>query len=73
MREDSSSDLFTNTELLWEGGLNQKELFDEKIARLRDADERNQNKTKDNKQSDRVPGPLTSANGTERHNVWVRL
>ena len=28
MREDSSSDLFTNTELLWEGGLNQKELFD---------------------------------------------
>jgi hypothetical protein len=47
--------------------------YDEKIARLRDADERNQNKTKDNKQSDRVPGPLTSANGTERHNVWVRL
>jgi len=47
--------------------------YDEKKARLRDANERNQNKTKDNKQSDRVPGPLTSANGTERHNDRVRL
>jgi len=44
---------------------------EEKETRLRNTDEGNQNKAKHNKQSNKMPSPLTSANWTERHNVWV--